>query len=139
MESNFAGQYTKQDLLQAQKIDQLPSPLVRNLRIIGIVAVILAYIAYLFLHSFGSWVDELGVFLPVLMILYVLGNPFILPYTITSQSLKDPDFQGTILGKINDNGVTIITTRSTSELKWDLYNRSVLNNDFIMLYQGKLA
>lgn len=136
MEVNFAGQYTKQDFLQAQKIRYMPSPVLKVLRIIAIVAVVAIYIAQFFLRQPGQLIDELGILLPAFIIIYVLGMPFLLPYTTISQILKDPDFQAPISGKIDENGVTLVAKRSTSDLKWELYNRAIQKDDFVMLYQS---
>lgn len=54
MEVNFAGQYTKQDFLQAQKIHYMPSPVVRVLRITAILVVIAIYIASSFSGSLAG-------------------------------------------------------------------------------------
>jgi hypothetical protein len=135
MEVNFAGQYTKQDFLQAQRIHYMPSPVVRVLCITAIVAVVAIYIAQFFLRQPGRLIDELGILLPAFIIIYVLAMPFLLPFSTTSQILKDPDFQAPISGTVDENGVKLVAKRSTSEMKWELYIRAIQKEYFVMLYQ----
>lgn len=135
MEVNFTGQYTKHDFLQAQRIHYIPSLVERVLRITAVLIVITIYITQFILRSPGRHIDELGILLPVLIIIFVLSMPFLLPYTTLSQMLKDPDFQAPLSGTVDENGVKLVTKHSTSELKWELYNKAIQKEDFVMLYQ----
>lgn len=138
MEIAYSGQFKKEDFLTSQKIHLQPSPTMRKFRIGFIAIIIISYIAYFFLHPIKNLIDEVGVLLPVLLMVAVVADPLYRPYFQVSNYMKDPELASDISGAISESGIKIITSRSTIENKWELYERSIIKEDFVMLYNLNL-
>lgn len=135
MEITFSGQYTKEELLQAQKLHTMPSPPMLIFRIGATAAAIIFYIAHLFLSPSDSLMEEIGILLPVGIIVLLMMRPFLEPYETINKIMKDPDFTSALSGKVGEAGVTLVARRSTSELKWGLFKRTKQKGDLLLLYQ----
>lgn len=135
MEIPFEGQYTRENLLQSLKLHAMPSLPMAVLRIGASVVIILFYIAHFFFRPSENLADEIGILLPVLIIILVLCLPYLRPYDTIRKTMKDPDFNNIISGKVSQSGITLATQRSTSELKWDLFKKVKQKDDLVLLYQ----
>ncbi len=135
MEIPFEGIYQRNDILRACWIHFNPLRWVVFLRAILVVAVAIAYALYLVISDSRSILDHAGVFLPIVIILFVLVRPFILPYESVSKFLKDPDGQKPISGSLSESGIVWNTSLSSNEYKWELFDRLLAAEDFSLLYQ----
>jgi hypothetical protein len=139
MEITFEGQLTKGDIRKSLVMHHRPSKAVSIIRITLIIIVLLAYLVYFFLYSSKDLVEEFGIILPLLIIIYVLALPFILPYNTLPKHFKDPDFQSNVSGKITDQSVTINMLHAKSEIEWALYKKQKRSDDLMLLYLDKLT
>ncbi len=76
----FSGTYDRKVLLESIKIHNTRSKIVVYTRVVLIAFVMVAYAIYLLAYRSNDPLTELGLLLPVTMILYLLARPFILPY-----------------------------------------------------------
>ncbi len=136
MEVQFDGMYAREDVLKAARLHYNPSWGIVYFRVALMGFVVLAYVLYLFLSGPIIYKDQLGIILPTLIILYVIGLPFLRPYELTSKFMKDPEARNPITGQASESGLIWQTILVQSEYKWEIFKRLVSKDDLCMLYQG---
>ena len=136
----FSGTYDRKVLLEWIKIHNTRSKIVVYTRVVLIAFVMVAYAIYLLAYRSNDPLTELGLLLPVTMILYLLARRFILPYeTITkvtiTKVMKDEDVVKPISGVATDEKLVWTTSTVTSEIKWYVFKDVEIRHDLIMFYQ----
>jgi len=136
---NFQGLFTKKELIQAYKYHYLPTKLSKYFRIVIASLTIISFGLYSLLVYPERTLSDFGVIIPLIFILLLVFYPFFLPRINAKRLLKDTEFRFKISGSVNDQGVSIITENSKSEIKWELYLNYQQIDDLILVYQSKLS
>ncbi|MEW5869699.1 MAG: YcxB family protein [Chloroflexota bacterium] len=133
----YQGQLTKSDLLQSLILHHRPSRPVGAIRLGLVALIVLSYLYYFILYSPRDLLEELGIVVALLMIVYLVAAPFIKPYEALPGFLRDRDLTSLISGKVTDQTITVKTASLTSELKWNLYHKHKRTPNLVLLYQAE--
>jgi len=108
-----------------------------SIRLILAILLILAYLISLVIRWPIALRNELQLFMPILMILYVLIYPLNAPNREVSKLMKDKDRISPISGCITDTGDSYETRLSKSEHIWTLYRKYKIGGNIVLLYLDK--